>query len=175
MGGLRGGGGERMDLVDEQDLVMRERVQQGDHVAGAGNERPRRGVHGHFEFAGQNRGERGLSKARRSVEQHVIEGLSPGARGADADFELFEDRGLADVLAEVPRPESLVELFVPAAGRSLLRAHSVLASAPAVQCSRPEPGAGSEVNSPTSPSGAGRLRMRMRSSALPRARTPSRS
>ena len=69
----------------------------------------------------------------------MIEGFSPAPRGADADLELFEDGGLADVLPEVPRAEGLVELLVPAAGLRFSRTHAALR-----QFSRPGPGAGSE-------------------------------
>ena len=99
----------------------------------------------------------------------MVERLTAVPGGAHADRELFEHRALADILAEVARPKTAVELLVLAPGRDPAPARH------GSQCSRPAPCRGNEVNSPPSESGAGSFRIRIRSRALPRGSTPSRS
>ena len=91
---------EPMHLVDEEDVALIERGEDRGEVAGPLDRRTRRVAHVHAELARDDRGQRGLAEAGRSVEQDVVGGLSPALRGLEQHRQVRLDLGLSDVLAQ---------------------------------------------------------------------------
>jgi len=94
-----------MDLVDEEDVALLERGEDGGEVAGPLDGRPTRVADVHSELAGDDRRESRLAEAGRAVEEDVIGRLFPPPRRSEEIGEVGLDLTLADVLGERMRPE----------------------------------------------------------------------
>ncbi len=94
-----------MDLVDEQHVAVVELRQDGGEVTGALEGRPRREVHLHVHLVGDDAGEGGLAEPGGPGEEEVVGGLAAATRRLEDDAEAFLQLGLADELAEGPRPQ----------------------------------------------------------------------
>lgn len=94
-----------MDLVDEQDLALAQRGQDGGEVPGPLDRRPAGDPQRRTELSSDDHGERGLAEPGRAREQDVI-GCPAAAQGAfEHQRELLSDAVLADELAELPGPQ----------------------------------------------------------------------
>ncbi len=103
-----------VDLVDEENVIVREVGQDSGQVSLALQRRSRGDVDLRAELVGDDVGERGLAQARRAAEEDVIERLLAPCRRFDEDLEVLDQRALPDHLREVARAQRQVEARVVA-------------------------------------------------------------
>ena len=72
-----------MDFVDEQDVSRLQIGQDGSQVPGALDNRAGGGAEPHAEFAGDDLGEGRFAKARRAMQEHVVERFGPAFGSLD--------------------------------------------------------------------------------------------
>ena len=100
---------EPVDLVDEQDVALVERGQDGRQVACPLDRGPRRVPDVDAQLAGDDRGERRLAEARRAVQEDVVRRLSPLAGSLQEHREAGLDLALAEVLVKRARPQGALD------------------------------------------------------------------
>ena len=76
-----------MDLVHKEDVPLVEVRQQRRQIPGLLDGRARGDADARPHLLGDDPGQRGLAQAGRAVEQHVVQGLAPGPRSVDIDFQ----------------------------------------------------------------------------------------
>ena len=103
---------EPVDLVDEQHVARVEVGQQSGQVAGLVQHGARRDAQLRSHLVGDDVGQRGLSQARRSVQQHVVERVAPHQRGLDEDAQVFDDLVLSREVAQLPGADFVLELEI---------------------------------------------------------------
>ena len=111
---------EPVDLVDEQDVAVFEIGKKRGEVAGLGDHRPGGGAETDAHLPRQDSCKRRLAKARRPVEQDVVERFAPALRGMNEDPQVLARRLLPDELVEALRAKRRVGVL----GRSLGRRDS---------------------------------------------------
>ena len=57
---------------------------------------------------GDNTGQCGLAQPRRAIEQHMIQGFSPGFGCLNIDFQIFFGLLLADIFIQRLRPQTVI-------------------------------------------------------------------
>jgi len=97
-----------VDLVDEQDVAAGERRENAHQVALALQRRPRRHAHLGSHLVAEQIRQRGLAKAGRPRQQHVVERIAALARRLDVDRQVLGHLALADELAEGARSQCRV-------------------------------------------------------------------
>ena len=97
---------EAMDLVDEQDIALTEPGEERGEITRPFECRTGGDVQSHAELRSNDAGERGLSEARRTGEQQMIDSLlTPPCRLED-DAEVLLELTLTHELVEVPGAKS---------------------------------------------------------------------
>ena len=86
-----------MDLIHEQDVVLRQIGEQGGQIAGLFNGRTGGDADVDPHLVGDDVGQGGLAQTRRAVEQHVVQGLIAHLGGLDKDLQVALGLLLADV------------------------------------------------------------------------------
>ncbi len=109
-------GVQSVDLVHEENLAVVEGGQEGGQVAGALDDRPRRGFDGDLQLGRDHMGQARLPHPGRAEEEDVVEGFATGLRGLDGDPQVLDHVGLADVIVESPGTKGKVEAGVVLAG-----------------------------------------------------------
>ena len=98
-------GGQAVDLVDEEDIVLLHLRERADEVARL----RQRGAAGHIgartHFVRDHMCERRLAEAGRSVQQHMLHRLAARLRRRERDREPLDERPLSDILAKRPRTD----------------------------------------------------------------------
>ena len=94
-----------MYLVDEEEVALLQRREDGRHVPRPLEGGPARRPQPHAHLLGQDAAEARLPEARRASEQDVVEGLAAPLGGLDEDPEVLLDRLLTHELVERARPE----------------------------------------------------------------------
>ena len=103
---------EAVDLVDEEDGSRLERGEECSDI-GLALERRRGGVNEpRAQLSGDDVGERGLAKAGRPGEKHVVEWLAAAAGCLDEDLELTRHRLLGDEVGQAWRAKRAIEVLV---------------------------------------------------------------
>src|SRR5262245_40963670 len=82
---LLDGGGEPVDLVDEQDIVRLELGEEPSEGALVLDRRPARRVQGDAHLLREDVGQRRLPKAGRAAKEDMVERLAPAPSGLDED------------------------------------------------------------------------------------------
>ena len=103
---------QAVDLVDEEDLPAADLAEDSGEVDllledGAGGL-----FEADLQLGRDDGGQRGLAQAGRAVEQDVVHGVAPPARGLDGDGEVLLELGLAGELVELPRAQAGLEELV---------------------------------------------------------------
>ena len=108
-----------MNFVDEQHFPRGKVRDDADQIAGLLDGRPRRRAHRHAQLVRDYVREGRLAKARRAVQQHVIERLLPLPRGGNRHLQVLAHTILADVLVEHTRaqPRFVLRVLGGASGR----------------------------------------------------------
>ena len=78
---------QAVDLIHKQHVPFLEIVENGRHLAGLLNGRTAGDLHAHPHLIGNDSGQGSLAQAGRAVKQHVVQGLAPGPRSVDIDFQ----------------------------------------------------------------------------------------
>ena len=107
---------EPVDLIDEQNVAVFEIGQQRGEVAGLGDDRAGGRAKVHSELARNDLRQRGLAKAGRADEQHVVERFLARARRLDEHREVGARLRLADELGEPLRAQRGLRVVVAALG-----------------------------------------------------------
>ena len=94
-----------VNFVDEQHFPRGKVRDDADQIARLLDGGPRRGTHRHAQLVRDHVRERRLAKARRAVQQHVIERLLPLPRGGNRHLQVLAHAILADVLVEHTRAQ----------------------------------------------------------------------
>ena len=89
-----------MYLVYEEDVVLAELGEDGDHVAGALDGGAGGGLDADAHLGCEDVGEGGLAESGRAVEQGVVERLSALSRRGDCDIKVGLEQFLAHVVLE---------------------------------------------------------------------------
>ena len=100
---------EAVDLVDEEDVALVERGQDGGQVPGPLDRGAGRVADVDPELAGDDGGERRLAEAGRAVQEDVVRGLPPLARRRQQHREAGLHLALAEVLVQAARPERALD------------------------------------------------------------------
>ena len=103
--------GEAVYLVDEEDLVLLELREGGDHVAGPLDGGAGGGLDADAELGCDDVREGGLAEAGRAVEEDVVEGLAALPGGDDGYLKVALDGLLPDVVDESTRAQGVVDVF----------------------------------------------------------------
>ena len=103
---------QTVNFIQEEDFFFFERGQYRGQVAFALQQRAGAGFDRHVQFVGDDLRQRGLSKTRRSVEQHVVQRFSAAARGIDGNLNIFFDAFLPDIFVKAFRPHAHVDARV---------------------------------------------------------------
>ena len=103
--GLLHGLAQAVDLVNEEEVSFLEVRDDGREVAPAFDDGPRRGLDLGSHGARDDVGQGGLSQARRTHEEQVLERLASLLGGPEHHFEQFDVLPLSDVLVQVLGPE----------------------------------------------------------------------
>ena len=101
-----------VDLVDEEDVMLLQRGQDGGEIARPFDRRPGREPDVDPELAGDDGSQGRLAEPGRAVEQDVIGGFSPAPGGAQQHGQARLDLSLSDVLVERVRPEGALDAEV---------------------------------------------------------------
>ena len=125
------GATQAMHLVDEQDVALAQVGEDGRQIAGALDGRTRCDLQPGAHLNAQDMREGGLAEARRSVEQDMIQRLSPCARGLDQDAEILAQPVLAEHLGQRAWAQRGIyhDLFGPTLGRNRAFGHRILRKA----------------------------------------------
>ena len=99
-----------MNFVDEENFAFVNVAEDADQVQLLLQHRTGGLLNSHAQFRGDDAGERGLTQARRAVEQHMIHGFAALLRGFDRDGEIFLDFGLAGEIGQTDGPQRGFEL-----------------------------------------------------------------
>src|SRR6185437_1185455 len=91
---------QAMDLIDEEHVALFEIGEKGSEIAGLRDHRSGRRAKTDAELTRHDLCQRGLAKARRAAEQHVIERLAALARRLDEYGEVRARLRLADKLRQ---------------------------------------------------------------------------
>ena len=94
-----------MDLVDEEDVARAQVGERADEVARLLERGTGRRADVDAQLASDELGERRLSESRRTVEDRVVERLTPRERRVDGEPEVVLDLLLPDELLEPLRPQ----------------------------------------------------------------------
>src|SRR5688572_17623887 len=94
-----------MYFVDKQDITRLKIGENRGEVSFQLDERSCRGAKSRAHFVRDNGRKRRFAKARRSIEEDVIECFPALARRLDSDFEVLLDVILPDVLDQPPGPQ----------------------------------------------------------------------
>jgi hypothetical protein len=89
-----------VDLVDEQHLLGLEIDQQAHDVARALQRRGAGDPAAHPQLFGQHQGHGGLAQARRTMQEHVVQGLAAAAGGLHGNAQHLLELPLADVVGQ---------------------------------------------------------------------------
>ena len=121
-----------MDLVDEKDVLGLQVGQDRRQVSRFGDHRPGRGAKTDPQFAGHDLSQRRLAQARRSVQQHMIERLAPGAGGGDENPHVFAHLDLTDEVVQGPGAQPGLGRIAlgPVAGNDAVLRHRLCSPAP---------------------------------------------
>ena len=105
-----------MDLVDEEDVALRERREDAREIALALERGPRGHLDLRAHFVGEQVGERRLAEPGRPVEEHVIERLGALPRRRNRDLQVLAHAILADVVIDRARaqPRFILRVLVGA-------------------------------------------------------------
>src|SRR6202522_2457746 len=132
-----------MDFVEKEKILRVERCENRREVAFFLEQRSRADFYGRAHFVGQNLRERGFAKARRAVEQNVVERFATGARRLDGDLQILFDAILADVIGQLRRADAGFDARVvierPARNDAIVRIVYFLGHLSATQCSSKTP------------------------------------
>ena len=97
-----------MNLIDEQQLPRLQIHQQTDDVAGALQGGGAGDAAVHPQLFGQHHGHGGFAQTRRSVEQHMIQGIAAAKGRLHSNAEHLLELALTDVIVETARPEAVI-------------------------------------------------------------------
>ena len=89
-----------VNLVDEQYIARGEIRHDPDQIAGPFDRRPRGRPELNAHLVGDHIRQRRLSKAGRTMEQHMIQRFLALLRGRDGDLQVLADTVLADVVVQ---------------------------------------------------------------------------
>ena len=89
-----------MDLVDKKNVVLRKIGQQRHQISRTLNGRAGGDPQIHSHFFGNDRRKSGLSKARRAVEQHMIQTFLPALCRLHIDLQVFLDLVLPHIFVQ---------------------------------------------------------------------------
>ena len=103
-------GQQTVDFVDEENLAQPDVAEDAGEIEFLLQHRAGSLVDGNVEFCRDNRCERGLTEAWRTVEQHVVHGFVALAGGGDGDGEILFKLGLTGEVGETMRTQSGFEL-----------------------------------------------------------------
>jgi hypothetical protein len=105
-----------VNLIDKEDVLTAQIGQYGGQVAGAFDGRPRCRLDVYPDFRGNDMGKAGLTQARRSVEQDVVECFATAAGGGNGYLEIFLGLVLSGKIGKVSRSETGIKWCVLGAG-----------------------------------------------------------
>ena len=103
---------QAMNLIHEQHVARLEVRQQSGQIARALQHGTRGLPQVDLEFVGDDVCERGLAEARRTEDEHVIQGFAAHARRLHEDAHLGLHVGLTHVVGEALRPNGSIDDFV---------------------------------------------------------------
>ena len=115
---------ETVDLVDKQHITRLQVGKDSCQVTGTRDGRTARRLNLGAQLVGDNRSQRGLTQARRTREDHVVERLATALRRFDQHAQTLLDVLLTAVVIQALRAQGAVDIEV--LGRQL-RAHHALA------------------------------------------------
>ncbi len=101
-----------MDLIDKEDVAGLKIGQHGRKITRSLEHRTRGYVNLCIHLVGDNVGQCGLSQARWSEDEDVVEALTAVAGRAHEDIEVGHEPSLANKLLEPARPEGLFETLL---------------------------------------------------------------
>lgn len=105
-----------MDFVHEQDVAFVEVGEQGSQIAGLGDDRAGRGAKAHAHFLGDDLRQRGLAKAGRAEEEHMVQRLASRLRSLDKDTQIAARGFLPDKFVERFRAQRGVDILDATSG-----------------------------------------------------------
>ena len=100
-----GGPGDAVDLVDEEDVAVREVRQHRGEVAGALDRRTAGDLHRRAELRADDQREAGLAQPGRAGEQHVVRRPAAPLGSFEHEVELAGDLGLPDEVVQRVRAQ----------------------------------------------------------------------
>jgi hypothetical protein len=103
------GAAQAVHFVNEQDVAGPQVGQDGRQIAGPLDRRTRGDLDIDPHFVGKDVRQGGFTQARRSIEQHVIDGLSALEGRCNQDRQVLFDPLLPDQIGEQTRPQGLVQ------------------------------------------------------------------
>ena len=90
-----------MNLVNEQHVARLERGEDAGQIAGFVEHRARRNLEAYTQFVGDDVAQRGLTQARRTVEQRVVERFATVFGSLNKHAEVVNNLALAVEVVEV--------------------------------------------------------------------------
>ena len=101
-----------MDFIDKKNIMRFQIGQNGGQIAGTLYNRPGGGLDINTHFAGDDIGKGGFTKARRSVEQNMIQRLSPAARCFNEKAQVPLDFLLPHIVVQRPGAKCSIKLGI---------------------------------------------------------------
>ena len=124
-----------MDLVEEQDLALRQCAEESGEVAGPLDRGPAGDAQRRAELGGDDHRECRLAESGRAGQQHVVRRPSPNLGRVQDEGELFANAFLPDELVEPLGPQRRLDNRVVVDG---FRSDELTHSGPRRRCERSE-------------------------------------